>query len=314
MNKPFFILLLMVLSSCKPFQILKLMSSADVEQINFDRTIDFDYVNKHLFIDIEINGKLYKFLFDTGWEITGLDERLIDEFDFKPSTKIKATGSAIETYKMQFGTIPNLKIDNVLFEKVGVGIHNMDHINERYTQYGKIDGVIGTNILKNANWQIDYVNQKIRFTNDFSNLKIAANSDTIQLSPRVKSKWGLKKIKVNLDGYIVPFIFDTGSSGAFTMNNSHIDSVNEAKIDQGRLKGLTKEEIENYLEMESAFGKDDVSSTLIAEIKLDKFLLKNQTLRFEPKVSSLVGNDFLENYLVTILWEANKLILSDPSK
>lgn len=314
MYKLIFILPLLFLCSCKPAKIVSLMSSADVEKIDFDRTIDFDYVNKHLFIDVEINGKLYKFLFDTGWEITSIDERLINEFDFKPSTKIKATGSSLETYKMQFGIIPSIKIDNVSFEQVGIGLHNMDHINKKYIHYQNIAGVIGTNILKNASWQIDYVNRKIRFTNNFSHLKISSNSDTIQLTPRVKSKWGLKKIKVSIDGYTVPFVFDTGSSGAFTMNKSHVDSVNEAKISHGSLKGFTKEEIENYLEMENSFQKSGVSTTLIAEIKIDKSLLKNQTLRFEPKVSSLIGNVFLENYLVTILWEANKLILSDPSR
>ncbi|MFK8046645.1 MAG: retropepsin-like aspartic protease [Crocinitomicaceae bacterium] len=299
----FFLVLVILLSSCKSHKVINIISKSKTSQVNFNREIDFDYVEKHIFIEVEINGKVYNFLFDTGWEITSIDESLKAEMGFKKSTSITGSGSSFESYEMDLGTIPNLTLDSVLFESVGIVVHNMNQINEYYACYERIDGILGTNILQNANWQIDYEAKKIRFSDDIINLKIGDNATVINVTPRIRSKLGVKRVKATFDSQNINFIFDTGSSGGFSGNPALLDSFSNSKVVRV-MKRSAATENDSYIN----------SIVFIKSAFLDSFEVKNTQLSLEKGVSQLVGNDFFEHFIVTIDWSENKFYLKPVSE
>ena len=291
------LVMLILLVACKASKIIKLATSGEIENQTFYQEIDFRYINQHIFIDVEINGKTHNFLFDTGWEITSIDQSLLDDVDVKPSLKNKTSGSSFEDHKVKYGYIDHIKINGLEFKQVGVGVDKLSFINKHYPEDQRIDGIIGTNIFQQAHWQIDYRNRKIRFTNQWDRLNLGSERDTISLTPRNKSGWGLKKVEVSLDGYVSDFAFDTGSSGGFTMDTSHFHNI-------------VNERNDTLVEVEDDWDKKGAYSSLINQLRINNIRLTNKEISFEPNVSSLIGNDFLENYLVTVNWEENFLLLS----
>lgn len=93
-------------------------------------------------MDVEIDGQLYNFLFDTGFDFTVIAEEhqpagFVKSFDYLTS------GTSFEELRVPYGTIPALRIAGVQFEAIGVGIMDLSFINQDYVCEQRVDGVIG---------------------------------------------------------------------------------------------------------------------------------------------------------------------------
>lgn len=99
-----------------------------------------------------------------------------------------------------------------------------------------------------------------------------------------------------MNGITEQFIFDTGSSGSFTANNAFLDKL---KLGNISIDKKTKK-IDN---------NTNKRKIRIKHLKISGIYKKDIELTIEENVSLLIGNDFLENYMVTIDWENNNLYL-----
>ena len=142
MAKILLVVSILFLIGCKSMKVSSLAKSGIVLQTDFNETIDFSYIDKHIFVDVVINGKTYNFLFDTGWEISSIDKNLAGEINFKPVLKSKIKGSSNEEHVTNFGTVADLKISDVGFQNVGIGIEDLEFINKSYHCHKKIDGIL----------------------------------------------------------------------------------------------------------------------------------------------------------------------------
>ncbi len=304
--KSLLLLLFLVLNSIPSHsqKIIRLAKKGAVVQSDYSLEIPFRYENKHIFIDVTINGEIYNFLFDTGFDISAIDINHIKNSSFKKVLKKNVSGSSFENHKIQFIEIATLSISGIDFNETGASIIDLSFINKDYPCSEKpIAGVIGANLLRKANWQIDYKNGIILFSDTISKFNISEKAFEFDM---ISKGWGSPSVNVNINGIDKRFTLDTGSSGKITTGiefqkelNFYKDKVNYIPITR---KGKRKSEqtYTNYY-------------ALIEQINIGDLYLKEQIISLEKGVSSLIGNELFENFKITIDWKNNTFFL-DPIK
>ncbi len=148
-----------------------------------------------------------------------------------------------------------------------------------------ISGIIGNNLMRKSKWQIDYVKKVIRISNKTDKFEGLQNAKKIELNNK---DWGLGYVDIELNNQKHKFIFDVGSSGEFTANFSFV----------------------KFLKEKDTVIQQDKQNFLVEKIKIGEIDLHNKSITLEKYASSLIGNAFFENYVLTIDWEKNILFLN----
>lgn len=294
----------LIVVSCSDSKITKLATQGSVSKEQFNEVIPFNYLKNHIYIDVIINEKAYTFLFDTGCDITSIDKSILSELNFSPEISQKVTGSSFDEIEFQYGTMSNsLRIGNLDFQNIGVGVQDLSFLKpleENFTDGTKIYGIIGTNIIKKAFWQIDYTEKSIKFSNSINNL--ISDFDTIikiNTIPKETENWGTNEINVTVNGVSENFILDTGSFGRFSANVQFLEKLQ--KNTNNTLKEIGTNE------------KSEKRKFKTEKIEVGSIKLQNQELLIQDGIGLLIGNGFLENYITTIDLLNNKLYLK-PNK
>lgn len=128
------------------------------EEINFNNyeLINFELFEHLILIDVFIENRLYKFIFDTGSEITVLDSSLREEL--KESiiiTSQEEVASANHTkLQVDYGTLKLLKINNYVYHNLKIVF--LDIIESFKAINLVTKGVIGYEIISKREFIIDY--------------------------------------------------------------------------------------------------------------------------------------------------------------
>ncbi|MEL7534237.1 MAG: retropepsin-like aspartic protease, partial [Bacteroidota bacterium] len=278
---------------------MTLLRQGDVSAQGFYQEIPFRYIKDHIFIDVEIEGQTYNFLFDTGFALSFIDDDLLPSVDYQSVVKSKVSGSSFEKHRVKFGSLSKITIAGIEFQNTGVGVEDLKYINDDYHCEDQVQGVIGANLLRKANWQIDYQQRLIRFTDDFAKLKVDPAAIILDMTAHQRG-FGYGSVKLNFGGIEKNLIFDTGSSGGFTMGLEAWEEFQQ--LDP------------NFVSMQ--YGNEQKSAKLhpnyliqIEELAIGELKLNKALLSLEQGASSLLGNDFLHHYRVSVNWSQNQLHL-----
>lgn len=278
-------ILILICANCFSQNKKQMHKGGFLNQKGFITEIPFKYINKHLFITVTISNNKYTFLFDTGSELSLIDTEISKNIAYIPKKNIELSGSSIKKQEVNLIEIPNIKISNLDFERTFAIISDLTLMKKNYPDL-LISGVIGNNLMRKTNWQIDYKRNVIRISDNLEKFEIPKPTKTIKLGNK---SYGLGYIETVIESKKHKFIFDTGSNGRFTTNSSFGEFLKNRTIDEKKSK----------------------QTVPISKIKLGAFEFENETLSLEQGVSSLIGNRFFENYTVTIDWQKNILYLSE---
>ena len=290
----------MVFASCTGSKVVTLATQGKTSEETFNQEIPFNYLGKHIILEVAINKKNYAFMLDTGLDITLIDNSLYNVIKFLPIQRKNISGSTIGKNKTQFGTIAYpIAIGNIDFQNTGVGLMDLSFIKSPFPDKRKIHGVIGTNILRKASWQIDYQKQVIKFSDKIENFLPSVNAHKMAMLSKGSGNWGLNRIQLTINGVTDNFVFDTGSYGNFSANSSFLERLEKT--------GMSLKVLPESAEKDRRIFNIDI-------LKLNNIHFENQELGIEEGISLLIGNGFLENFLVTIDWKNNILFLSPKKK
>ncbi|OAD92290.1 hypothetical protein A7A78_08610 [Aequorivita soesokkakensis] len=278
---------------------LECANQGTVTNDNYNSEIPFRYIDGYIFIDIVQNGTAYNFLFDTGAEATVIDKSIIDEFQYKPYSTSSISGPLITNQDVNTITLSSMYVSKVEFINIGAVSIDMKFAKPMFC--AKVDGIIGSTLLKKSKWQIDYEEKVIRFSDAIS--KLLPQEPAYKLTTSLPAQgWGTETIALNIDGYVSQFNFDTGNGRESIV------------LKPSELKNFIVADKNSIIEY--GFTKSDLGYKLIAEkLTLGNLQLSNQSISFRRDVGNfqLVGNRFLENFLITIDWEKHQLYL-EPTK
>ena len=301
--KTYLLLTILALSSlntsAQDEEMLKWAMQGAVTKTNYDSEIPFRYVDGYIFVDIVQNDKVYNFLFDTGAEATLIDKSIIKEFSFKPFSTSTIAGPLITAGDVSTITLSSIHVSDVQFTDIGAVAFDLSVFDSKFCN--KVDGMLGTTLLKKAKWQIDYQKKVIRFSDALSNLM--PQTATYTLTTQLPAwGYGTETIELTIDGYVSKFNFDTGNGRSKIVANPN------------KIKNFTSLDKSSILEY--GFRKSATNYKFISKsITIGGISFNNQTVSLENEVGNeqLLGNRFFENFVVTIDWEKHQIYL-EPSK
>lgn len=201
--------------------------------------IAYELVKEKIIIPVEINGKTYKFLLDTGAPNI-ISKRLFEELNLVEinSVNIKDANHLIQS--MHATKIPNLNIGSLHFKNQTALIYDLENHN-LFSCY-QIDGFIGSNLLSKSILKISTSEQKIYITNNVKNLNPKTKPLKMELVGAQKSPY----IKFNFVGKntnkaIEMVLVDTGMDGYYDMANHNYNYFKESGIFEivGESKGVS---------------------------------------------------------------------------
>lgn len=296
MKKNLLIILILsfLINGCSSLKRLKTVTQGNVIQQNYLEEIPFKFIDNQIIIEVEINNKLYPFVFDTGNDLTSIDLTLLEQIDYN-SNKVtnEITDASKKTRVNEYVSIENLKIGDVEFENIGAQTSDFSHF-KQINACNHYVGLIGSNLMRKAKWQIDYQNKTLKITDNIKELSIHKDATSFKTN---SGNYGSADIKILLNGIEDNYTFDTGASSFISANKILFDKVNSKK----QIQYTTRTGINSFTAHGFTTGTNYKS--LIDNIKLKDIELTNQIVNFEKDKSNILGNDFLKHYLVTLDWK-----------
>ena len=297
-------IILLTLSSCATSNIDKVLKQGHVAQENFKTTIPFTYVSGWIVLEVEIQGKAHNFILDTGSSnlITKefaeeLNSKVLGAEDIKD---INDTANSTE-----YTRLSNIKIGNVDFQNTIAGIVDLNKITEIGCM--KIDGFIGSNLMRKAVWDFDFQNQLITIVNDESKLDIP--SETIDSKMYIGTA-GIPAVTVEINGQkVLNNTVDFGNGGTNLLRGDYFVKQRDANLITKYVKGSQK----GF----GGFGRTEEKpfyQTNIDELKIGNHTVNNIHTRVKSGAGNNLGLAFFKNYRVILNWNKKKIRMIEITK
>jgi hypothetical protein len=297
-------IILLTLSSCATSNIDKVLKQGHVAQENFKTTIPFTYVSGWIVLEVEIQGKAHNFILDTGSSnlITKefaeeLNSKVLGAEDIKD---INDTANSTE-----YTRLSNIKIGNVDFQNTIAGIVDLNKITEIGCM--KIDGFIGSNLMRKAVWDFDFQNQLITIVNDESKLDIP--TETIDSKMYIGTA-GIPAVTVEINGQkVLNNTVDFGNAGTNLLRGDYFVKQRDANLITKYVKGSQK----GF----GGFGRTEEKpfyQTNIDELKIGNHTVNNIHTRVKSGAGNNLGLAFFKNYRVILNWNKKKIRMIEITK
>ncbi len=271
-----------------------------IESKNYFDEITFEIVHRKIIIPVNINGKTYRFLLDTGAP-NMISKRVFNELQLTEnnSTNTIDANNSIQTLKAT--KIESLKIGALNFENQSALIYDFDSHN--LLSCFNIDGIIGSNLFRESVLKISLIKQKLYITDNVKNLNPNTKPLKIKLIGSQKSPYiafnfiGKNNIKAS-DMVLI----DTGMDGYYDMSNRNFAVFSKHNI------------FDIIAESEGVFGIGifgEGKPTTHRLMKVDQAVLHNtsfENLLIETTSgnNSRIGLDFLNHGDLTIDFRKKK--------
>lgn len=283
----FLILLIVGCNSSKRFY-----NSGYVNSKNDIEEIGIYIVNDLPLCQVEIEGKIYNFLVDTGAP-TVISDEIFQTLKLKVSHKSLMEDSQNKKRQEKFTIIPQIKIGNLIFKDIGSAVIKFD--NNELKCFG-IDGIVGANLLFHLFCEFNYKENKISVSKNISEFSIEKYDFILNFNPR-NSKTPIINGKI-FDKNLT-FTFDTGFVGNIKIPNDIEYYKNNISEDNFVLS--------NGSNSIGLYGKSEINKTIELKnnIYIDNALFKDELI--DTGESTLIGNAFLKNYIFLVDWKSNKI-------
>ena len=276
------------------------MRVGEVEQEEFKVEIPFDYNLGIIVLKVNISGEEYDFILDTG-AANVISEDLAKKLDSHIYFEEEVRDVHRRSSNLGFTKIEKLSIGDIDFLNTGAAIADLKS-SEGFGSLIKVDGIIGSNLMRKAIWKIDYQNQIITITNSTKSLNIPDSTFKIPFSTTLV---GQPIIDMRLNDITAKeIIVDTGSNGDFSLSKKTFDALvkNNPSIPQTSSFGVGS--VGLY-----GIGKADSTHFIkVPSISFGEVSLENIIVSFYNFKNS-IGNGFFKNYNLIINWFTKEITL-----
>lgn len=287
----------LVLTQCRMVKNLWLLESGSVKQEEFQTTLDYEYQFGVIIVKSKIDGETYRFILDSGAPSIGLNDSVASTLDVEQ----KSTVEAGDTHGKS-NDLPLVKLDHISLG--GVQFKNMAAFVSRDLQETfpfkcmDIDGIIGTNLMKEAVWQIDFRDTQIHIADHQSKLPDPEPAYTFPMDNGFQDK---PKFTTNSLGD-QKILLDLGSNGGLQVERGNHktlkNSLDLQYTDSAKRIGV------------SSFGLYGGAVDTMKEWFSDSFSLNGMPvtpLSIRPSDEHILGLDFLQNYRLTLNWRNEEI-------
>jgi hypothetical protein len=265
---------------------------------DFNESIAIEIDNGLIFLPVSINGKKYRFLFDSGAPFS-ISEQLQSEYSFKNISSGTIVDSDLNKEAINWVSVDAINIGEVTFTGQTAFIGDFQ-ANPILKCLG-IDGIIGSNVIRQCNWTIDQAQKSLRL---FSTID-AQMYDEHTVVPFITDDQYNIFINLNIgQSTIKNILVDYGSVGAVSLS----DEIFEVLKDRKTIDKIFTESGTNQSGIVGKAVALNRKNTITDAVELYGQPLKNVLLRTGKTVS--VGNAFLSRFKVTMDWTNKKFYIT----
>lgn len=287
---------LFLCSGCSPSW-TEVIKKGEIGKQEFYETVTTQVENGLIFVPVVIQGKSYKFLFDSG-ALFSVSKKLQKSLNFKVITTGNIVDSDNNKTSVNYVKVDTTYIGTIPFINQTAFVADFEA--NPILKCLEIDGIIGSNLMRFCNWEIDYQNKQITLIN-IANPIIKSNSEIVpfktdrQYNILVDLKIGeatVKNMKVDYgSNQIISFpknIFNTLKEK---------EEIKEVYIETGKKRsGIVGKAINLNREI-----------TVLDSLKFQN--LKFSNVQAHTGSSALIGKDVLSRMVITINWKDLTLIM-----
>lgn len=278
----------------------KYLFAARPVQKKFLKTIPFDGKDNQIIVPVIIAGETYHFLFDTG-ATTIISEEIVTKLALKQLFKNNMADGAGKVQEEPFYSLPGLQFGDVDFKNVVAVKADMRKF--EIQQCIKLDGILGTNIMRTCHWKIDYKNGVITMSDKA--VKPAKNFYAVDFN---ESFSGTPMLKLFMGDYSVNMQMDTGYNGGYSIPDSlYFKSRKKHEKPYRRGYGTTMITLFENDYKEKYMGI--VDSVYIAN---KRHLVLNGIADIDHANTFLIGNDVFKGFGEVILdWKKHRIYIPE---
>ena len=261
----------------------------------FEETIAFDYPNRLIIVPVTIRGETYRFLWDTGAP-TGISTALAAKLSLPKVYEGTMHDSQGARTRVDYLAIDSLYLGEVLFTNQTAFVSRWDL--HPIIRCLNLDGIIGGNTMRYANWTIDYQAQQLTLS---SRPGPGPQPGDWVASFTVDSDYDMI-IDLGVGGASATGLtFDTGSTSGISIPD-HLFQ---------KWTGLTKPDsiyVDRGYQQSGLYGKAveaEERYTRVDSVTFGDFLARQVWV--SSGHSALVGNELWSQFRLTIDWERRKV-------
>ncbi len=295
-------LLLVCLGGCK---ISKVILAGQLSSENFFKEIPTTSWSNLMVVEMKVGDRTGKYMYDTG-AMTVIKRSVVEELGLKRAASSSVGSSNSIRQQMDFVVLPTVEIEGILFEDIGAAVVEDSNLNkspEMSCLLGEMDGILGSNLMRLAHWQLDFEKEVIRMTDDPSRFAPTASSIIVPIKVSAQGRISMRgHIGAGLSGN---FILDTGSNGHFTLANSLFQ----------KLLNKRPQTPYNYQVGQSSAGlfgraRDTTYIARLDSFRFGDLVLDSALVRTSGGNNYLMGNAFMKQFLMTFDWDAKQVIFT----
>lgn len=260
---------------------------------NYKTVVPIDIWASKIFLQAEVNGKSYRFILDTG-SPTILTKKVADALALEiqgQNTGKDANGNLVT---MDLAVLQQLKIADVEFHNVPVFI--FDPTGLEAGQHILDGGVIGSEIMPLATWQINFANKELVITDTVSRLEYISAAARARLEVYAYPHTPIIEHEIN-GKFKDKAIFDTGSPELLHLNEKAAQELKKRKL----ISSPVERGIGTFGESGGGRGEDQTYELLnIAELSLGSLKFEDVDVWTRAEVPSLIGAKLFASHIVTL--------------
>lgn len=288
-----FILFLGMIYSCSSSW-SKAINKGSIPDQTFHQSIPIEIKTGLLIVPVIIQGREYKFIFDSGAP-TSISKEIQEKFKFKRASKSHIVDTEGNKKRVNYVSVDTLRLGDIalLDQTAFVG----DFSSNPVIECMKVDGILGSNTMRLCNWTIDSFKKEILLFNS----EILMSDDTYSAPFTTDRQYDMLVDLTISNSKVRNIKIDYGSNGSLSLPKSGFTKLKDGGI-------LTN----TY----SVIGQSQTG--LIGEVKnieyeisyIDTLFLGDclfENVRLKGKGSGLLGNRLLRDYIVSIDWTKQML-------
>lgn len=202
------------------------LNRGETEQQKYFSQIPFEFTQGSVIISVQLNGQSYRFIIDTGAP-TSISERLYTALHSETINRLKITDSSNKNDSLNVVLLKNIKVGDVVFTNTAALVIPDSSFLFRCFN---LDGIIGSNTLRQSVIQFSYPRKIITLTNSSKKLGLRKKeASKLFLTPNQSSPLFWLPLK-GKDKARVQLLFDSGMNGLFDLSLRHYTQLKKYEL------------------------------------------------------------------------------------
>ena len=286
-----------MVSSCNYMKNVRLLTGGSLERENFVEIVPFELKKGLVVVQARINSdsEPREFIFDTGAFDGKIEKSLADSLGLPSlANKTNSTAQGISR-TINLTRIDSFYLGNTPFIKTSSG--KLDYAASSASRCLAPHGLIGANLIKLAQWKIDFRNRQLSFSD--SPIALSDNEQTYEIPFSHHLLSGSPEIEIQVEGKaITPVLFDVGFNGGLVLPkylSRHFPTTDSTVIIDRATSGIFGSNTDTLIEKTLLVNVGGFETTIPVE--------------FSSIGKSLLGTEFLKNFDVYLDYQKDVIQL-----